>query len=669
MLSTTKNHYFLVLTPTAFLQLAYYSHESVLAEGSRVFISWGRKQLIGLIISEIKAPIDVKPEKIKAIDGTLDQGFKTQQLFKQWYQLIEWATDYYHVPPGEVFASAVPKRFLQDKKWLEPKWGNGSKDSLDNSQAPVLTQEQQQAVNDIRDTTAVHLLVGATSSGKTEVYIQLAADKLYRGEKVLILVPEIGLIPQTWQRFQQRFSLPVLQYHSAMTDRQRMQVWVNVMEQEPLVIIGTRSAIFLPIDNLSLIIIDEEHDLSLRQQDGFYYHARDLAIVKSQQQSISLVMGTATPAMESIYNARQGKYQLHQLTQRISQKPLPDWHLIDLKNEVQQAGLSEKLIDLIGATLARGEQVMIFLNRRGFAPTLRCNDCNETVQCTFCSVNLTIHSNPSRYMQCHQCGVVSDIPKQCETCNNKQFHFIGSGTERIEERLKQLFNKVPIHRIDSDSTKRKGTLEAILDKIKQGGPCIALGTQMISKGHHLPNMSVVAIIDIDSLLFSSDFRSIERLAQLMVQVSGRVGRGHTPGIAVLQSNYIDNPWLQAIINDGYQQVTSQLLEQRQQANLPPYQYMATLHSSGMSIDYPFEILQQCRSQFEQISKQLSIHLIGPMPAMIERRNNRYRYQLQVTANKRSDLHQWIDSITPWMNKQSRKKSWRWAIEVDPQSFD
>ena len=675
MLSIIKRHYFLVLTPTGFSQLAYYAYESPLERGTRVQIPWGTKQVVGLIIEQVDEPKDINLEKIKAITAKFDNSFQTQELFNQWYELLKWASNYYHATQGDVFTSAVPKRFLQDKPWLEAKFvaSKLTENELVGSEIPpTLTDEQQQSLDGINQSLGVHLLMGATGSGKTEVYMRLVADALFAGKKVLIIVPEIGLIPQTCSRFEQRFSYPVQQYHSAMTDRQRFQVWVNCMQAEPHIIIGTRSSIFLPIENLALIVIDEEHDLSLRQQDGFHYHARDIAVVRAHQQQLQLVLGTATPALETLHNAYRGKYKIHYLNQRIAQQSMPAWKLVDLSKQTAkkiEAGLSEELITLIGRVLARGEQVMIFLNRRGYAPTLRCNDCNCVVQCPFCSVNMTLHSKPNTYTQCHQCGETSGYPKQCVECSAKQFHYVGLGTERIEDKLQQLFKATPIYRIDSDSTSRKGSLEAMLTEIKQGGACIMLGTQMMSKGHHLPNMSLVAIVDTDNLLFSSDFRALERLAQLLVQVSGRVGRGDTPGVAVLQSYNVENPWLQKIITSSYSDVMKQLLEEREQGQLPPFKHMATLHSSSLEFDYPFSVLQQFRQHVQLVSTSLDVTLIGPMPALVERRNNRYRYQLQVVASKRSNLHQWIDSVSPWLNKQSKKKNWRWSIEVDPQNFD
>lgn len=531
-----------------------------------------------------------------------------------------------------------------------------------------LNHEQTQALDAIQiDTFKPYLLDGVTGSGKTEIYLQAIKKTLLAGKQALVLVPEIGLTPQTLQRFQQRFNVPIAALHSGISDKQRYGIWLDAKEGRTPIIIGTRSAIFTPLAKLGLIIVDEEHDLSYKQQDGVRYSARDLAIVRAQQKNIPIILGSATSSLETLHNALSGRFTHLILRERATSATLPKIRCIDSQNEQ----LSNDIIAEIKTTLDKQQQALVFINRRGYAPTLICQDCGWISQCNNCDSRMTLHQPKSHQprLHCHQCDSKTYVPKQCPQCHSARLQPLGQGTQRSEQQLASLFKHVPILRIDRDSISRKGELEAALDIINSQQPCILVGTQMLAKGHHFSNVTLAVILGLDNSFFSSDFRGSERMGQLLTQVAGRAGRESHQGTVLLQTQFSDHPLLRQLIDHGYAALAQQLLAERQLSDMPPYQYIALVRCHAQHPSMAMQFLQQARHHGEQIqAPSLSLQYLGPMPAIIEKRNNRYYYQLQIKAKTRNELHTLLKQLCPLLEKQKAPKGLHWLIDVDAQEL-
>lgn len=526
-----------------------------------------------------------------------------------------------------------------------------------------LTPDQALAVTAINQAERFQafLLDGVTGSGKTEVYLQTIAPLLAAGKQALVIVPEIGLTPQTLARFQQRFNVPVLCWHSNLTDSERLECWQQANSGAAAIVIGTRSALFLPFQQLGLLIIDEEHDQSLKQQDGFRYHARDLAIKRAAIEDCPIVLGSATPSLESLYNCQQQRFTHLTLTSRAAGQSLPQYQLVDLKQQVLQFGLAGQSIQAIRRQLDAGYQVMLFLNRRGFAPALSCQECGWLTECHRCSAFTTYHKQ-SRQLVCHHCGAVKAVPRQCGHCGSTHLSPVGQGTEQLEENLQQLFPDIPVTRLDRDSTRRKGALDSALQHIAQAGPRLILGTQMLAKGHHFPYVSLVVIVDVDGALYSSDFRAPEQLAQLLTQVSGRAGRGQTGGQVLLQTMYPEHHLLQDIINNGYSSFASAALQERLYTQLPPYQYLALFRAEAHQSDLCEQWLNQLAGQAAQFQ---ALQLLGPVSSPLEKRAGKYRWQLQLFSKTRPQLHQALQQLLPFIQQLPLSRKIKWQLDVDP----
>ena len=536
--------------------------------------------------------------------------------------------------------------------------------------APRQNDEQQTAVDAVEKSFhrfQAFLLQGITGSGKTEVYLSLVEKMLQQNKQVLILIPEISLTPQLIQRFQQRLSVPVAALHSALNDRQRLCAWsMAAMERAP-VVIGTRSALFTPMPSLGLIIIDEEHDGSLKQQDGFRYHARDLAMVRARNAEIPILLGSATPAFESLNNALHKHYVHLHLTQRANQASQPPRiHLLDVCRRPMQDNLSDLLIEKIATHLQQQGQVILFLNRRGYAPLLMCHDCGWTTECPRCDAHMTLHHQHKR-LRCHHCGHERPAPQSCPDCQNDTLHVPGAGTERIEQALSKLFPDITISRIDRDTTRRKGELHNKLQQAHSGESRILIGTQMLAKGHDFPNVTLVGLIDIDQGLFSSDFRGTEHMAQLIVQVAGRAGRAEKPGEVYIQTHHPEHPLLQTLLNEGYEGFAKAALEERSQVHFPPYTFMAILRAEATDASTGIDFLQQALD----IIGDCNIHnceAFGPLPAPMTRRAGRYRAQLIMQSPQRKQLHNLLRQWVPQLGKLKLASRVRWSIDVDPQDM-
>jgi len=538
------------------------------------------------------------------------------------------------------------------------------------AEAPFdLNPEQREAVTAVNSANRQFtrfLLDGVTGSGKTEVYLHCIEHTLNQGQAALVLVPEIGLTPQTVARFKKRFNTPIIALHSGLTDKQRLHDWMAAAQGHSPIIIGTRSAVFTPIKDLGLIIVDEEHDLSFKQQEGLRYHARDVAVMRANQLAIPVLLGSATPSLESLHNCSDGRYQKLTITKRAGGAKAPNFQLIDIRSRPLQEGFSQPLIRLISSHLEAGNQVLVFINRRGFSPTLMCHNCGWMADCKRCESRYTLHLNPHQ-LRCHHCDSQRPVPSHCPDCGDSELSSVGVGTERSERFLQDAFPDTPIIRIDRDSTRRKDSLRDMISKIHEGNSCLLVGTQMLAKGHHFPDVTLVAILDADGGFFSADFRGLERMSQLITQVGGRAGRANKPGLVAIQTHQADHPQLKLLVEQGYGALAPQLLKERQQAQLPPYQHAALIRAEAVNEDTPFEFLQQARELAEQLQPdQQSLEIFGPIPAVMFKRAGRFRAQLMLQSKDRKTLQHLLSNLCPQLEQLKAARKARWSIDVDPQ---
>ena len=506
----------------------------------------------------------------------------------------------------------------------------------------------------------VWLLEGVTGSGKTEIYLQYIEEVLKKGKQVLVLVPEIGLTPQTVRRFQARFNVEIDVLHSNLNDTQRLNVWERARTGQSAIVIGTRSALFTQFSDLGLIILDEEHDGSFKQQDGWRYHARDLGIVLAQKLNIPILLGSATPSLESVNNVQNGKYHHLVLSKRAGNATALRQFVIDLKHQRIQNGLSEPLLKRMQEHLEKGNQVLLFLNRRGFAPVLLCHECGWIDECHHCEKPYTYHQY-QRVLRCHHCGAQKTVPMQCGHCGSTHLVTTGLGTEQLEETLKARFPQYNIARIDRDSTARKGKLEGYLEDIQQGKSQILIGTQMLAKGHHFPNVTLVALVNVDNALFSLDFRAEERLAQLYVQVAGRSGRAEKQGEVVLQTHYPDHPLLTTLLEKGYQAFAEETLKLRHNMGLPPFSFQALFKAQCRHSEEAENALSQLASFFYE-QKIEGLQVLGPIPAPFSKKAGQYRWQLLLQHASRKQLQAALSRYSPELIKSSQV---RLILDVDP----
>ena len=529
--------------------------------------------------------------------------------------------------------------------------------------------EQKRAIQNIlkvRHSYHAFLLDGLTGSGKTEVYLQVMQEVLKQGKQVLVLVPEIGLTPQTVSRFQSRFHCHIALLHSGLNDSKRLQAWQSAQTGKASIVIGTRSAIYTPLPHLGLIVLDEEHDLSFKQQEGFRYHARDVALYRAHLENCPIILGSATPSIDSYALVEQGKMTRLELDQRAGVAVMPKMHVIDLKVAQKQNGISQQLIHEVQKRLDKKEQVLIFLNRRGYAPVLICESCGWQAKCPHCDANFTVHRQPYQHLHCHHCGTIHRMPEHCPQCQHSELKPIGLGTAKVEENLQALFPNFDVIRVDRDSTSRVGSWQKIYNKIQKSEPIILLGTQMLAKGHHFPYVTLVAILDIDSGLLSVDFRATERTAQLIIQVAGRAGRGEKKGEVYLQTLRPDHPLLNTLLESGYRSFAKQTLKERKAAWMPPYRYAALLRCESKDQELNQSFLQEHAQALRQASEN-SIDIWGPIPAPMERKAGRYQAHMVLLSKDRARMHfyirQWWQNV--WHNKPNGMKL---SLDIDPQEL-
>ena len=527
----------------------------------------------------------------------------------------------------------------------------------------TLTTEQAAILNqiDLQQNQQPVLLHGVTGSGKTEVYLRLIESTLKLGKQALVLVPEIGLTPQTVSRFQNRFDTKISVMHSGLTDRERALGWWQAKTGAAGIILGTRSAIFTPLMHPGIIIVDEEHDASYKQQDGFRYSARDLAVLRGRFEQMTIVLGSATPSLESLHNTETDRYRLLKLTERPPGVATETYELIDTRHLEVRDGFTRGLKARIETRLACGEQVLVFINRRGFAPVMICNDCRWIAHCRRCDAKLTYHLNTNTLV-CHHCGSQSHNIISCQSCGGQHVSAIGVGTQRVEQTLSHLFPDFPVYRVDRDSTRRKGSLEDLLENIGKGEPAILVGTQLLAKGHHFPRVTLVAILDADSGFYSADFRAVEKLGQMLLQVGGRAGRADKPGTVLVQTAFATHPLLRQLLRQGYREFATSLLEERQRTALPPFTFQAIVRAEANQASSARDFLALLE---KKTILPDSAELWGPIPAIMEKRAGRYRQMLIVAAPRRALVHQVLSELISIAESLPAARKVRWSVDVDP----
>ncbi len=653
--------------------------------GMRVIVPFGRRKLIGMVVGLPDEPA-YDPKLIKNVEAVLAD---IEQMPEHWLRFAQFAAEYYQRPLGEVVLPALPLPLRSVSSYQGKRSGDGPVARLDlkrapvikavsASEVPVLNEAQQGAVDAIvcAESFKAFLLYGVTGSGKTEVYLHAAAQALERGKRVLMLVPEINLTPQFEQSLRARLEPVagvggVAVLHSGLSDGERLRAWLRVQRGQARIVLGTRLAIFAPMHDVGLIVVDEEHDPSYKQQDGLRYSARDLAIWRAHDLGVPVVLGSATPSLESWVHAERGHYQRLDLPARARAVTLPSVRLVDTRRLKMDHGMSPQLLNAMRARLDNKEQVLVFLNRRGYAPALHCASCGWVSQCPRCTTFTVLHrTTPGRHqLHCHHCGYQQRVPSACPDCGDQDLQPMGRGTQRIEEHLAELFPEARIARIDADSTRKKGSAQALFASVHAGEVDILVGTQMVAKGHDFANLGLVGVLNADAMLFSQDFRAPERLFAQLMQVSGRAGRHTGHGEVIVQTGYPEQPVYQALLRHDYAGFARHSMQERESAALPPFSHQALLSAEARDLNVALDFLQSARaSALEWMTQQQSTEMItlyDPVPLRIVRVDNMCRAQLLLESTHRPALQSLLRNWLPELNDLPEARKVRWQLEVDP----
>ncbi|CAG4884003.1 Primosomal protein N' [Georgfuchsia toluolica] len=633
--------------------------------GRCVSVPFGSGQKIGLILG-ITRSSDQPSEKLKQVSQVLDN---FPLLPKDWLALCEFCARYYQHPLGEVVHFALPPLLRRGKL---PRAVKDKRTTIETaSPKPRLLPEQQAAVDAIIAARGFEtfLLHGITGSGKTEVYLHAIDALLQAGKQALMLVPEIALTPQLEQRVAARFpSARIVSAHSGVANAARSRAFLDALEGRADIVLGTRLAVFMPLPRLGLIVIDEEHDGSFKQQEGLRYSARDVAIFRAKQMNVPIVLGSATPALETFHHARSGRYRLLELSQRAVAESLPTVSTIDTRREKLQGGMSQALLNAIRTRLERHEQSLIFLNRRGYAPVLACPACGWISHCRRCAANLVLHLVDKR-LRCHHCGIEAGIPHHCPDCGNLDIHPFGRGTQRLEQSLGEHFPTARILRVDRDSADSPKKWRALLDTIHAGDAEIIVGTQMLAKGHDFPKLTLVGVVGADTALFAADFRAPERLFSQLMQVGGRSGRAELHGQVLIQTEYPDHPLYRALADHDYARFAAAQLKEREQAGFPPFTHQAMLRADAPAMAQSIAFLEQARSVAnEKANTAPAINIYDPVPMRLSRLANRERAQLLVESPNRPLLQNFLAAWTRTIRVLKTPRDLRWHVDVDPMEF-
>jgi len=634
--------------------------------GDRVVVPLGARQQIGVVL-ETQAESALPAERMKPIAAVRDDA---PRLSAEWLELMRFLSSYYQRPLGETIVSALPPR-LRSVKPLPRKALVPPKEALPARFVPTheLRAEQRDAMQRIARSSGqfeAFLLHGVTGSGKTEVYLHLIAGVIERGGQALVLVPEISLTPQLEERFRHAFPEATLAVmHSGLEDIARTTAWLQAARGEAAIVLGTRLALLAPLPKLGLVVVDEEHDPSFKQQEGLRYSARDAAVYLARLAGCPVVLGTATPSLETWHNWRSGRYQRLELSERASPGArLPAIRVLDMKSESIDSGFTAALLSAIGKRRELGEQSLVFINRRGYAPVLACEACGWTAACTRCTARMVLHS-ADRCLRCHHCGAQAAVPAACPTCGNVDLKPLGRGTQRIEEALQARFPSARVVRIDRDSARRRGELTRTLEALRRGEGDILVGTQLLAKGHDFPNLTLVGVLNADTALVSTDYRAAERLFAVLAQVAGRAGRRERPGEVLVQTRYPGHPLFAALARHDFASFAESQLEERRSAGFPPFVFEAALRAEATKLDTAMRFL---RNAAASANAPDGVHVYDPVPNILTRRAGLERAQLIVQSRSRPALQAYLSAISARLFEQAPREV-RWHLDVDPIEFD
>ena len=639
-----------------------YKSNVELKKGIRVLVPFGNKKLVGIVVKKtINSHLIEKSESIKDVISIIDNHTCFNSSI---FNTILWASEYYHHPIGEVFFSFIPPILRKVNDKTISALGETSKYKI-NEQDKIfkLTDEQKSILLKLSKIRKFKpsLIYGVTGSGKTEIYLQLAEKFLLENKSILVLVPEINLIPQLVKRFQNRFDGDVGIYHSKQTPNQRLKVWLKSKFGDIKVVIGTRSSVLMPLQNLGAIIVDEEHDQSYKQSKGFKFSGRDLSIKRAQLENVPIFLGSATPSLQTLKLVKEKKYERYDLLRRVDGNKPPKLISLDITDTPLTGGIADESMEIIESVLNRGEQVLVFINRRGFAPLYECDNCGWVAKCNSCDSKLVYHKSKNRLI-CHKCESAFQVNKHCPECNSDNLNIFGNGTERVEEVLKNTFKKTPIIRVDYDSTRLKGSIEAIYDKVNKSNEAILVGTQMLSKGHDFSKVTLCIILNADGGLISPEINSVEKISQQLIQVSGRAGRNNNLAKVIIQTRYPDDINLKKIKTGDYKLIAEECLRVNKKLDMPPYSSLCILRAVSPNPKSSFDFLRRA-SKFLDNKKDIST--TGPLPSIPFKIKGNTRNHLIIKSSARVYLNKILKNLTKEVESWPERKKVKWSFDIDP----
>ena len=636
-----------------------YKSKEVIKKGKRVIVPFGSKSIVGIVVKKI-----AKPKSLKGLKEIISIADEHSCFNGSIFEAITWASDYYHHPIGEVFFSFMPTLLRKQNDKIIIDLDDNTEYKLNEDDKKLkLTKEQNINLSKLNkvEKFSPSLIYGVTGSGKTEIYLQLAEKFILQNKSILILVPEINLIPQLEKRFKDRFNGDIGVYHSRQTPNQRLKIWLRSKFGGIRIVIGTRSSVLMPLKNLGAIIIDEEHDQSYKQAEGFKFSGRDLAIKRAQIENIPVFLGSATPSLQTLKLVKEKKFKKFDLLRRVDGKKPPKLIPLDISDSPLLGGIAIQTMSIIEAAINKGEQVLIFLNRRGFAPLYECDNCGWVAKCSSCESNLVFHKSKNRLI-CHKCESVYGVNKTCPDCHSNEINTLGTGTERVEEVLRSTFKKVPIIRMDYDSTRLKGSIEAIYEKANTSKEAILVGTQMLSKGHDFPKVTLCVILNADGGLLSPEINAIEKISQQLIQVSGRAGRNNNLAKVIIQTRYPNDENLKQIKTGDYRLVSEQCLKTNKALNMPPYSTVAILRATSPSPESCYKFLDKANNL---LNDKKNIYVIGPLPSIPLKVKGNTRNHLIIKSDTRTYLNRVLNYLTYEIQTWPETKKVKWSYDIDP----
>ena len=636
-----------------------YKSKDIIKKGERVVVPFGNKSIIGIVVKKVS-----KPKSLKGLKEIIEITDDHIAFDKSEFKTILWASDYYHHPIGEVFFSFLPTLLRKKNDKTVKATGEIAKYELNEKDKNFkLTKEQSTNLDKLNKINRFDpsLIYGVTGSGKTEIYLQLAEKLIQKNKSVLVLVPEINLIPQLEKRFKNRFCGDIGIYHSRQTSNQRLKVWLRSKFGEIKIVIGTRSSVLIPLKDLGAIIVDEEHDQSYKQADGFKFSGRDIAIKRSQIEDIPIFLGSATPSLQTLKLVKEKKYKKYDLLRRVDGKKPPKLIPLDISESSMLGGIAAQTMDIINSVIKRGEQVLIFINRRGFAPLYECDNCGWVAKCSSCESNLVFHKSKNRLI-CHRCESVYRVNDSCPDCSSNEINILGTGTERVEEILKSTFKKVPIIRMDYDSTRLKGSIDAIYEEAEKSKQAILVGTQMLSKGHDFPKVTLCVILNADGGLLSPDINSVEKISQQLIQVSGRAGRNNNLAKVIIQTRYPNDENLKKIKTGDYQIVAERCLKTNKALDIPPYSNISILRAISPNPQIGIKFLDKAH---KILKNKKNVDVIGPFPSIPFKVKGNTRNHLVIKSNTKTYLNRVLKFLTKEIENWPETKKVKWSYDIDP----